>query len=176
MTESKALKALRKGSETALCWFIDNYTPYVTTIIHNILGSSMDMADIEEVTADVFFCFWENANKICSPKGYLGTIAHNKAKNKLRQLGKTLPLEEDLLVLERMTPEQVLTQKELAATVKEAVFSMEHPDRDIFLRFYYYCQTLEEISKEMEIPLSTVKTRLRRGRHKLKDKLTQYIT
>ena len=46
----------------------------------------------------------------------------------------------------------------------------------IFLRFYYYCQTLEEISKEMEIPLSTVKTRLRRGRHKLKDKLTQYIT
>lgn len=176
MTEGKALKALRKGSETALCWFIDHYTPYITTIVHNILGSAMDMADVEEVTADVFFCFWENASKISSPKGYLGTIARNKAKNKLRQLGKTLSLEEDLLILECTTPEQVLTQKELSATVREAVFSMEYPDRDIFLRFYYYCQTLEEISKEMEIPLSTVKTRLRRGRCKLKDKLNRYIT
>ena len=54
MTEEKALRELQNRSETALEWFIEAYTPYVTTVIHNILGSNMDMADVEEVAADVF--------------------------------------------------------------------------------------------------------------------------
>ena len=54
MTERQALKELRSGSEEALGWFIHQYTPYVTTVIHNIIGTYMDTADEEEVAADVF--------------------------------------------------------------------------------------------------------------------------
>ena len=176
MTEAKALKELKKGSEEALGWFIDRYTPYVTTIIHNVLGAYMDLSDIEEVAADVFFALWENAGKVHSPKGYLGTIARNMAKNKLRQLADTLPLEENLLILEGVSPEKALEEKELSRAVKRAVLDMGHPDREIFLRFYYYFQSLEEIATEMDMNLSTVKTRLRRGRTRLKETLTRYIT
>ena len=49
LTEGKALRELKQGSEDALCWFIDRYTPYVSTIIYNVIGSSMDQADIEEI-------------------------------------------------------------------------------------------------------------------------------
>lgn len=55
MTEGKALKELQRGSQQALAWFIDKYTPYVSTIIYNIIGGDMSEADIEEVASDVFF-------------------------------------------------------------------------------------------------------------------------
>lgn len=59
MTEATALKRLQDGSEEALVWFIHAYTPYVTTIIHNILGAYMDMRDVEEAAAGRFhFADW----------------------------------------------------------------------------------------------------------------------
>ena len=176
LTEANALKALKKSSEEALCWFIDAYTPYVTAIIHNIIGEHMDMADVEEVASDVFLALWENAAKVSSPKGYLGTIARNKAKNKLRELGYDLPLEEQILVLETDGPEAQIEKRELSHGVKRAVLKMPEPEREMFLRHYYYCQKLETISEEMGIPLSTVKTKLRRGRARLGRELQKLIT
>ena len=172
----KALKELRGGSEEALAFFIHKYTPYVTTVIFNLIGTSMEMEDIEEVAADVFFTLWENADTVHSVKGYLGTVARNKAKNKLRELGCELPLKDHMLVIDELTPEMHIEKKELAAIVKRAVLWMPQPDREIFLRFYYYYQSLEEIAAEMGINISTVKTKLRRGRSRLKKSLARYLT
>lgn len=176
MTEKTALKKLQAGSEEALAWFIQTYTPYVTTIIHNILGENMDMSSVEEVAADVFYKLWEHAQNVHSPKGFLGTVARNLAKNKCREIGYDLPLEEQILMVGEGTLEDRIEQEELHSAVRKAVEDMPQPDREIFLRFYYYCQTMEEISAEMGINLSTVKTKLRRGRIRLRGVLTQYIT
>lgn len=176
MTEKQALKELRTGSEDALAWFIHQYTPYVTTIIYNIIGTYMDTADIEEVAADVFFTLWENAAAVHSVKGYLGTVARNRAKNKLRELTDDLPLKDHILIADEPDLEDLAQQKERCAAVKRAVLAMRQPDREIFLRYYYYYQSLEDISQEMGINLSSVKSRLRRGRVKLKQSLIRYIT
>ena len=111
-----------------------------------------------------------------SPKGFLGTVARNMAKSKCRKLGFGLPLEEEILLVDEATPDTQIEKKELHRAVRLAVLGMPHPDREIFLRFYYYCQTMEAISAEMGINLSTVKTKLRRGRIRLRGTLTQYIT
>ena len=176
MTEAAALRELKKGSEKALEWFIDAYTPYVTAVIHNVIGDRMDMADVEEVASDVFYALWENARKVYSVKGYLGTIARNMAKNKCRALKWDLPLEDQLLVVEAKDPEARLEEKERSKAVKRAVLRMPHPEREIFLRHYYYCQKIEAISEEMDIPLSTVKTKLRRGRARLGRELQKLLT
>lgn len=176
MTEATVLRELKKGSETALCWFIDAYTPYVTAIIHGIIGEHMDMADVEEVASDVFYCLWENARKVYSVKGYLGTMARNKAKNKLRSLDYDLPLEEQILVIGGDDPEEKIEEKERNRAIRRAVLGMPHPDREIFLRHYYYCQKVDIISAEMGIPLSTVKTKLRRGRARLGRELQNLLT
>ena len=176
MTEKQALRELRHGSEEALGWFIHQYTPYVTTVIHNIIGTYMDTADVEEVAADVFFALWENARQVHSPKGYLGTVARNKAKNKLRELTDDLPLKDHILLADELDLEEQTEKKELAAAVKRAVLTMRQPDKEIFLRFYYYYQSLEDISTEMDLRLSTVKSKLRRGRIKLKQTLLRYLT
>lgn len=136
----------------------------------------MDTADVEEVAADVFFALWENARQVHSPKGYLGTVARNKAKNKLRELTDDLPLKDHILLADELDLEEQTEKKELAAAVKRAVLTMRQPDKEIFLRFYYYYQSLEDISTEMDLRLSTVKSKLRRGRIKLKQTLLRYLT
>ena len=56
--------------------------------------------------------------------------------------------------------------------MREAVLSMTQPDQEIFLRHYYYCQSVSVIAEKMNMNPSTIKTRLRRGREKLRQHLT----
>lgn len=176
MTEPTALKKLKSGSEDALGWFIARYSGYVATVVHNVIGDSMPEADMEEVVSDVFVALWRSAASVRSPKGFLGSTARNLAKNKARTRHLTLPLEDAVLQIQGLTMEDLWERWELNDAVKQAVLDMDQPDRDIFLRFYYYYQTLEEISSQMDMPLSTVKSRLRRGRSKLEASLSRYFT
>lgn len=174
MTEAKALKQMQKGSEEALAWLIDRYAPYVGAVIRHVFGTAMSEADVEETAADVFFVLWENARKVSpvSIRPYLGSVARNKAKQKLRSAGRELSLDEDRIVLAENGPEQEWERKERDAAVRKAVLGMSQPDREIFLRYYYHCQPIAEISEEMGMPISTVKSRLHRGREKLRSALT----
>ena len=48
---------------------------------------------------------------------------------------------------------------------------MPWPEREIFIRHYFYCQRVSDISGALDIPENTVKTKLRRGREKLRQAL-----
>lgn len=178
MTESKALRLLQQGSADALKWFIGKYTPYVSTIIYNIIGSAMSSADVEEVASDVFFTLWENADKVNSGsvRGYLGSIARNKAKNKFREAGFELPLDEDLYISEDLPLEEKQMERELQEAVRQNVLQMKEPDREILLRYYYYYQPIPRIAREMGMTAANIKVRLHRARNTLRSTLTDYIT
>ena len=178
MTEAKALRLLQQGSAEALKWFMGKYTPYVSTIIYNIIGSAMTSADVEEVASDVFFALWENADKVNSGsvRGYLGAVARNKAKNKFREAGFELPLDEELYISEDLPLEELQMERELQHIVRKKVLEMTEPDREILLRYYYYYQSIQRISREMGMSVSNIKVRLHRARNTLRSALTDYIT
>lgn len=178
LTEAKALRLLQQGSAEALKWFISKYTSYVSTIIYNIIGTSMGSADVEEVASDVFFALWENSQKVNSGavRGYLGSIARNKAKNKFREAGFELPLDEELYISEVLPLEEQQIENELQGLVRKKVLAMTEPDREILLRYYYYCQPIPRISREMGMSQSNIKVRLHRARNALRNALTDYIT
>lgn len=149
MTELEALQKLKHGKEDALAWFIDRHTAYVGTILFHITS-------------------------FVSPgkeKAYLGAIARNKGKEFLRGRKVELPLEDDVLFVFGEDPEQELVAKEFSCFVRETILSLEATDRDIFLRHYYGYQKVSAIAEEMGMNPSTVKTRLCRGRKKLKELL-----
>ena len=178
MTEAKALRELQKGSQQALEWMIDTYNPYVSTIVYNIIGSRMTKADVEETVSDVFLALWNNAKRIKPnmTKAYLGAIARSRAKNKLREQGMTMELDEAILTVEADGPEGELDRKTRRQLVQRAVLSMEQPDREIFLRHYYYGQTVAVIAAALGMTPSAVKSRLARGREKLKASLMQELS
>ena len=177
MKESTALLRLQQGREDALAWFIDKYTPYVCTVIRYIISASMTEADVEEAASDVFLALWKQADQLTAEtlRPWLGGVARNKARQKLRERGLTISLDEDLLLTDEIDLEQTLEQADRDRIVREVVYAMEPTDRAIFLRYYYHCQPIKTIADEMRMPTSTVRSRLCRGREKLraslKDKL-----
>lgn len=176
MNEAKALCDLKRGSEKALEWFIDRYSAYVGTVVYNIIGGSRSREDVEEVCSDVFVSLWSNAAAIkgSSVKAYLVSIARNKSVDLLRKTGHELPLEEDILSCGGM--EEAVEHRDELARVRQAVLLMDWPDREIFLRHYYYCQKISDIAREMDMKEATVKTHLHRGREKLRLALERRTT
>ena len=155
-------------------WFIDRYGNYVGTIVNSIMQDCMSREDVEEVTADVFVTFWKSAENLLplNLKGYLSRVARSLALRKLREKTQELPLEEDVLFIEEDSLIERIDQEERDRRVREAVLSMTQPDQEIFLRHYYYCQSVAVIAEKMKMNPSTIKTRLKRGREKLRQYLT----
>lgn len=170
MEEKKLLRQLKRGDTAALEEMIDQYSDYAAAIVRSVIGKSMSTEDVEEVVADVFFTLWKQREQIRpgSLRGYLGRIARNQAVNKLRERGETIQLEEDILLPEEDGPEQLCSEREQRQAVQSALLAMGQPDREIFLRHYYYCQSVADIGGAMGMNHSTVKSRLARGRQKLK--------
>ena len=177
MTDEMIVRLIRNKDPAGLEGLMDRYIPYVSTVVWNILRYSMQPEDAEEVVSDVFLAAWEQARDLRPGqlKSWLGSVARHKAINKLRELGHDLPLEEDVLELPGdQGPEPAAARAEERILVNRALEQMGPEDREIFLRHYYHAQTLREIADEMAINESTVKTRLRRGRMKLRDILTKW--
>lgn len=140
MDERDALKKMICKDEDALAWFIDRYAPYVSTIIYNILGSFVDSSDLEEVASDVFLTLWNNAKSV-NPgkvKAYLGGIARNKAKEYTRKIGTELSLEDDIIIISDENLEHDFEKREQAKYIQEAVLALNAPEREIFLRYYFF--------------------------------------
>lgn len=173
MREEKIIQNIIDREPYGLEQMMDRYIPYVSAIVWGILKERMTVQDAEEVVSDVFLAAWDNplALKPWKVKAWLGAVARNKAKNALRHAGHDLPLEEDVLELPDDSSFDRLERQEQSEVLRQAVDTLGAKDREIFLRHYYYCQTVAHISREMKMPEATVKTRLRRGRQKLKEYL-----
>ena len=177
MRDEMILRKIRSGDPAGLEALMDRYISYVSTIVWNILRNSMSREDAEEVVSDVFVTAWQKAGDVLpgSLKPWLGAVARNKAKTRLRGAGMELPLEEDILEIpDAETPDACLERAEEQKLVRRAVDSLPKEDREIFLRHYYYAQTICEISREMNMNESTIKTKLRRGRLRLKTMLVRW--
>lgn len=177
MKEEKLLLNLKRKRRDALEKVINLYSGYVSTIVYGVMGDLMSREDREEVVADTFLALWNHAESLDehqqSIRGYLAAIARNKAISKLRGQ-REIPLEIDEIIL-KIPPgtglEESLIQKELEELLRQMVNEMESPDREIFIRFYYRYEKINEISERMGMNPSTVKTKLVRGRTKLKNML-----
>lgn len=177
MRDETILRKIRSGDPAGLEALMDKYIPYVSVIVWNILRNAMSREDAEEIVSDVFLTAWQKAGDVLpgSLKPWLGAVARNRAKTRLRSAGWELPLEEDVLEIpDEDTPDARLERSEEHRLVRRAVESLPEEDREIFIRHYYYAQTVSEISREMHINESTIKTKLRRGRLRLKTMLVRW--
>lgn len=175
MDDRQALRALKKGDAAALGELMERYTPYVTATAAAVLDPGAAAQDIEETAADAFIALWRNAGRIEPDKlrPWLAAVTRNGARNRLRAGRPTLPLEDDVVLLECTPMEFEAERRALESAVRDAVLALEQPDREIFLRHYYFYESVAEIAARLGMNGSTVKSRLRRGREKLRRILEQ---
>lgn len=170
MREAELLKKLRQHRHRALETAIDQYGAYVATVVRNVLGAAGTPEDVEELSADVFYALWEHANQVMDGKlkPWLGAVARNRTKDVLRKQRAALPMDADMLSISVASPEEQMLLEAQKQMLLDAVRTMLEPDREIFLRYYYKFETIEEIALRMGIPVGTIKTKLHRGRKQLK--------
>ena len=174
MEEQHILKKIIRGNEHALEAAIAQYSSYVVAVIHNRSRGYLSPEDEEEAASDVFYALWQHAGEIkpgCL-RSWLGSVARNKAVDRLRRRKIELPLEETTLVLDNPQWEFVC-QKEQAAAIARALEQLRPQDQEIFFRYYSLCQTASEIARDLDLSPSTVRSRLSRGRQVLRAQLCQ---
>lgn len=169
--DEKLMYNIRRKRRGALEKMIDLYTPYVGTVVYHAIGSALSKEDMEEVISDTFVALWRSADKFDSQKGslrtYLATIAHNLAKNKFSMQHFNEELNENI-VAAHSEPYTRVEQDEERAAMIQAINELGEPDSEIFMRYYYYDEKISHIAKRMDLSANTVKTKLARGRGKLK--------
>ena len=180
MNETKLIRALQRGQRGALDKVISHYSSYVASIARNVSGVQTTREDLEEIVSDVFIALWRTAERLDETrplKSYLAAIARNAAVDRLRRIRPEEPLpEEDILSAdEAQGPEAEALKREQAETLRRLLLEMAADDREIFVRFYYYRQTVREIAALLGRNESTVKARLARGRARLRERLRREV-
>lgn len=175
MKDESLIRQLKKGNRRALDQAVVRFTPYVSAAAWRVLApSSAAREDLEEVVSDVFLALWTHAGEVdpARLKAWLGAVARNKAVDRLRALPPTCPLREEDAG-GAPGPEEEALLRDQAQRLYAAVEAMEEPDRTLFLRHYYEGEPLKDAARALGLSLSAAKTRLHRGRKRLKQQLTE---
>ena len=172
MKESKQLEDYYIDNEIDIDQIIEDFTPYITTIINNgTVNSNISFEDKEEIFSDTFFILWKNRNRLninVSLNSYLAGITRNLIKEKYRKLKIVYDIsdfENDILnsVNER--------DRELIFDVEQKMKELKDIDIEIVNLFYYSSMSVKDIAKKLNISELNVKTRLHRIRKKIKKEL-----
>lgn len=175
MQDTEFLRRLKKSDTEALNQIITKYSPYVCTVLSHQLGGFGSAEDVEELASSVFYSLWRHRWMLRTDhlQGWLAAVARNEARALLRKRKiDTVPLE-DQLILDGEDAEDLLEAKERRKYLQAALDEMEPDTREIFIRHFYYNQTLAVIAGEMQMNPATVKSRLQRGKRKLREKLEE---
>lgn len=175
MQDETLLHKLANGNRRALDQAVERFTPYVSAAAWRVLApSAATREDLEEVVSDVFLALWIHAAGIdpARLKTWLGAVARNRAVDRLRTLAPASPLREDDPD-GAPGPEDQALLRDQARRLYAAVAAMEEPDRTLFLRHYYEGEKLRDAARALGLSVSAAKTRLCRGRKRLKRQLTE---
>lgn len=170
--EAKLLRRLKNGDGAALEAVIGRYTPYLSAVLWRAGGGGLSPEDQEELLSDVFLALWQNAARLDPDRGgvraYLAATARHGVYRRLRARRQDLSLE-----AQAETGAEPAAEDPDRLGLWDAVAMLGEEDLELFVRYYRYGQSLREIAGAMGMKLSTVKTRLFRGKQKLKQILTE---
>ena len=175
MEEAAIIRALQAGDRSALEEAVVRYTHYLTAVTARAMGPDPGRKDLEEIMSDTFLSLWRfraNLDPERPLRPWLAVAARNLAVSRLRQRKETQEIPETLPD-SRPGPEELAQRQALHQHLRALVEDMSEPDRTLFLRYYYEEEPLNQVAQELGLGLSAAKSRLARGRKRLKELLSQ---
>jgi len=135
-----------------------------------------DWAVAEEIVQDVFFAYYRQQERFeqrSSLKTYLVKITVHKSHDHLRSWKnkRHMLLEKLHIGVSKRTPEKELVEKDDRRILTTALFELPIAYREVLILYYYQELKIREIAEILASTENTIKTRLRRARQKLQEKL-----
>jgi RNA polymerase sigma-70 factor, ECF subfamily len=169
-----------QGDQVALATFYDRTSPQVFGLALKILNNR---EAAEEVTLDVYTQVWRQAHAYDQTRGapgaWLMTLARTRAIDRFRagsaEHGRIESLDAaELFASNEETPEQDCEGQERRRYVLQALTTLTAEQRQAIALAYFYGLSQSEIAEKLQLPLGTVKTRMRLGMIKLREALAPY--
>lgn len=171
MQDKDLIRAAKFGDKNALSELVEKYYEEVYAFLFRRLGGRPVAEDLTHETFIKFIenlpCYKEN-NKL---KAYIFTIAYNLSNDYFRKIKKEASLQIEESEESIYMTEDIVLKREKLAAVKQAIELLPKQQRDVIILRYYHDMKISEISYVTATPVSTVKTRLRRGQKALQVKL-----
>lgn len=169
-TEGELIALLKQRSQTAFSYLYDNYAAALYSVIFSVL---QDKELANDVLQEVFIKIWKQIDQYNPEKGRLFTwlvnISRNASIDTLRSRSyhdqkQNRELTSDVYTAAGST--NIETDK---IGLRKIVNNLKEEYKVLVELAYFQGYTQDEISKFLNIPLGTVKTRLRSALIQLKD-------
>lgn len=183
--EVELMKRIKAKDDKALGELYDLYNRLLFGMIISIVKKR---EEAEDVLQEVFVKIWEKAYTFNEERGnvysWIVTLTRNKAIDRIRSKGyktsqkasQDVDAPEFTLEGDKFDPLETTIFSDRAELVRKALGEIPESQSEVLKIAYYRGMTQSEISDHLEIPLGTVKTRMRQGMIKLKDILGEFIS
>jgi RNA polymerase sigma-70 factor, ECF subfamily len=180
MDEASLIAAAQQGRVDAFNELVLTYQQQVYNLAYRIMG---DPASAADATQDAFISAYRSLSRFRggSFKSYLLRIVTNRCYDELRRRKRRpvtsfedVEIDEDanpMLVNGGENPEEYAERQEMARVLQAGIEALPPDQRIALVLSDVQGMSYEEIAEVMEVALGTVKSRLARGRSKLRDYL-----
>ncbi len=163
-SEEELVLLLQDKDQQAFSYLYDNYAAALNGIIYRMV-ENRELA--EDILQEAFVKIWNNFSSYDTGKGRLFTwmlnITRNLTIDTLRSKGykKQAKISGDENSVNNITEDGRMAERFDAMGLRKQLVNLKPEQRSIIDLAYFSGYTQDEISKEMGIPLGTVKTRMR---------------
>ena len=176
--DQAALERMARGDQAGLAEMYDRHGRLVYSLALRIVR---DRGDAEDVTQDVFVQAWRQASRFDTTRGnvaaWLLTMARSRAIDLIRRRRVRPQPGADDMVMETKdaspAPDVQFEWVQRAEVIQEAMGALPLVQRLAIELAFFEGLTQAEIAEQLEVPLGTVKTRIRQGLLKLRDRLAR---
>lgn len=180
MEDEKIIELYWNRSEEAINETDKKYRNFCVSIAKNIV---FQKEDTEECVNDTYLGLWNAIppNRPDILPAFIAKIVRNIAMNKItyynakkRSAHMTLALSELENCMDfSKTPESVISEKAFIECIEVFLQKLDYENRNIFVRRYWFFDSIKEIAERFQITENSVKTKLFRVRKKLKNHLNK---
>ena len=178
------LQRIASKEPDALSELYDHYSNLLLGLLKSILKKT---EEAEDILQEVFTTIWEKADQFDAERGsaytWIVSLTRNKGIDRLRskvykeQKKQSTSLDDDdvfhPLYSDENNPLENTILSDRAKRIYEALQKLSEKQRSVIQVAYFDGLSQSEISDEYDIPLGTVKTRMRDGMIKLRELLAQ---